>query len=376
MRRWGLWAGVLATLGVLGVLAVSVMPTQPMRKKPARQPIDFHSPTELIKQGQQVFRYDTFGDEAFFYEKLRLPFRVLVSMPAAARERSFGVVTDKTGKIVGIQEVRVNGRKEWGITCAFCHSTVDKNGNRLDGVPNSRLNAGAILALSPTFPMEERRRLMRWGRGRFDTTFMNEAEDHKDNPVKIMPPFNAKGDKHFNWNGFWDNVTDRNHYTADIVMHGQGRFPLRRFVPLDNKEAVAPEDDLIGPKMKALTAYNEALRPPRPGSVDERLAARGKELFSGRARCAECHTPPDYTNHAITPVKVVQTEPSRATTPPFDTGGYKVPSLRGVSFTGPPFFHDGSARSLREVLDHYDRIFKLGLSDDEKRALEAFLQSL
>lgn len=69
-------------------------------------------------------------------------------MPAAARERLFGVVADNDGLIVGIQEVNVNGRKEWGITCAFCHSTVDRGGNRLNGVPNARLNAGAILALS------------------------------------------------------------------------------------------------------------------------------------------------------------------------------------------------------------------------------------
>ncbi|HLL54188.1 MAG TPA: cytochrome-c peroxidase, partial [Myxococcaceae bacterium] len=67
-------------------------------------------------------------------------------------------------------------------------------------------------------------------------------------------------------------------------------------------------------------------------------------------------------------------------------GSFKTPSLRDVGRTA-PYFHDGSARTLEEVVEHYARggdpkasnprdIHPLHLTAGDKRSLVAFLRSL
>lgn len=58
-----------------------------------------------------------------------------------------------------------------------------------------------------------------------------------------------------------------------------------------------------------------------------------------------------------------------------DIGKMKGPVLRGLA-ARPPYFHNGSARSLRDVLDFYDKRFNIGFTGDEKRDLIAFLKAL
>ncbi|MBE0438003.1 MAG: hypothetical protein IBX56_19655, partial [Methylomicrobium sp.] len=135
--------------------------------------------------------------------------------------------------------------------------------------------------------------------------------------------------------------------------------------------------DLIGPKMPAVVAYLETLEPPapKPGSFDKDQAAMGEELFMGKAKCAECHTPPLFTNNKKVKPEVVGTDPKSANSPVFKDGTYKVPQLRGVWATG-PYFHDGSAKSLKDVVNHFNGQFKLNLNETEKDNLTEFLKSL
>ena len=69
-----------------------------------------------------------------------------------------------------------------------------------------------------------------------------------------------------------------------------------------------------------------------------------------------------------------------------DIGKFRTPTLRNIARTG-PYMHDGSAKTLEEVVEYYDQggeknrfldaaIFPLHLTDQEKRDLVAFLQSL
>jgi cytochrome c peroxidase len=157
-------------------------------------------------------------------------------------------------------------------------------------------------------------------------------------------------------------------------------------------------------------------------------AARGFELFTGKAGCAHCHTVAEsnalFTDQqlhntgvgyrqtmATTPQqRRVQLAPGTFVTmdtavvadasepPPSDLGRYeisedpndrwkyKTPGLRNVSLTA-PYMHDGSLATLREVVDFYDAggapnelldpaIRPLHLSDPEKDDLVAFLESL
>jgi cytochrome c peroxidase len=146
---------------------------------------------------------------------------------------------------------------------------------------------------------------------------------------------------------------------------------------------------------RALAAYERTLisrsSPYDRYLAGERLALteqqrRGLELFNGKAECMTCHNGPDLTDNQFSRVGLVGDDPGRAAIDPVSgpRGGFKTPSLREVSRTA-PYFHDGSAATLEEVIEHYARggnvtverdIHPLALSEDEKAALVAFLRAL
>jgi cytochrome c peroxidase len=58
-----------------------------------------------------------------------------------------------------------------------------------------------------------------------------------------------------------------------------------------------------------------------------------------------------------------------------DVGKFKGPILRGLAARA-PYFHNGSAQTLQDVVDFYDSRFQIGFTDQEKSDLVAFLNSL
>ncbi|MFZ1376706.1 MAG: cytochrome c peroxidase [Geothrix sp.] len=121
-------------------------------------------------------------------------------------------------------------------------------------------------------------------------------------------------------------------------------------------------------------------------------ARRGLDLFEGKARCFRCHNGPALSNQGFANLGVGMGRPNpdpgreAVTGDPEDRGRFKTPGLRNVALTW-PYFHDGSAASLEEVIDFYDRggepngnldprIRPLGLTPGEKRDLKAFLEAL
>ena len=140
--------------------------------------------------------------------------------------------------------------------------------------------------------------------------------------------------------------------------------------------------DLVTPKLPALRDYQLSLPTPPPpaGSFDVAAAQRGQQLFHGVARCSSCHTPPTYTDvlntanppllHSASEVGMDPVYASRSA-----TGAYRSTPLRAL-WQHPPYFHDGSAADLPAVVNHYDTLFNLGLSDSQKADLVEFLKSL
>ena len=126
-------------------------------------------------------------------------------------------------------------------------------------------------------------------------------------------------------------------------------------------------------------------------------ALRGRALFlSDRTRCFDCHFSPDFTGDEFRNIGLYDgtkyTDKGRflITKDSADLGKFKVPGLRNVAVT-PPYMHDGSLRTLDDVLDFYSDIYAviphpinmdsilfepLHLSADEKSDLKAFLMSL
>jgi cytochrome c peroxidase len=133
-----------------------------------------------------------------------------------------------------------------------------------------------------------------------------------------------------------------------------------------------------------LLDYQLSLQPPPApvGSFDANAARRGERLFHGKAACASCHIPPTYTDVSSGPdasVPVLHDAAAVGSEPVYAsrsaTGRYRATPLRGV-WQHPPYFHDGSAATLLAVVNRYDQLFGLNLSEHQKADLVEFLKSL
>src|SRR5438093_1538436 len=265
--------------------------------------------------------------------------------------------------------------KSLGITCALCHSTVDNAvtagvGGRVDGLPNRDLNVGAIVALSPVLPPAVRAVFNSWGPGKYDAEF---NRDGLNNPVVIPPALGLQGVALETYTGEGP-VTYWNNYVAVTQMHGHGSFS-DAVLGINIQQT----PDRVTPVLPVLRAYQLSLNtpPPREGSFDPAAAERGKQLFDATARCATCHIP----SLAFTDVNLgILHEPSETGMDPvramrLKNHKYRTTPLRALG-QHPPYFHDGSAATLLDVVEHYDRFFGLGLSPQEKKDLVEYLKSL
>jgi cytochrome c peroxidase len=98
---------------------------------------------------------------------------------------------------------------------------------------------------------------------------------------------------------------------------------------------------------------------PQPGrDFDPSAAKRGDELFSGKARCNNCHveplwTEPGWNPHKPSEVCVDAFQADRAPADAFAGSGYRTSPLAGI-FTHQKggFYHDGRFPTLRAVIDH------------------------
>jgi hypothetical protein len=357
--------------------------------------------------GQEIFRFDTFGDEQLWTDQLRmheviessldpqtaleLGLKVDVdALPPAVRE---GIVsgevdlTDpattvtliKLNAVVGImgKVERVRGRDrltEVGITCALCHSTVDDSfapgiGRRLDGWPNLDLDPGAIIAASPAVPADAKEIYSSWGAGFYDPRFNIDGES---TPLVIPPAYGLKDVALETFTGegpisYW------NSYVAVTQMGAHGSFSDPR-LGID----IVHKPDLVTPKLPRLLEYQLSLaKPPPPeDSFDRAAAERGAGVFAGAGKCATCHIPPLFTDvndgelHDAAETGMDPAYAARTT-----TKQYRTTPLRAL-WQHPPYFHDGSAATLRDVVDHYNFELELGLTEAEKLDLVEFLKSI
>jgi hypothetical protein len=282
---------------------------------------------QMIQEGRRIFRFDTFGSEAFWGDALQLH-------KAIAGEKHGGVgggVSPKTALAVGLKvdvdalppplqaELKagkvnlddpattialleldavvglkgfVDGKGNMtslGLQCAFCHSTVDNSlapgiGKRLDGWANRDLNVGAIVALAPNLkPFTDllgvdeatvKKVLLSWGPGRFDAVLDKDGKafrpDGGQAGTLIPPAFGLAGVNLHTWTGF-GSVPYWNAYVGATEMHGKGTFFDAR---LNGKEyPVAAKSgagntrttpDMLTAKLAPLHFYQLAIPAPRP----------------------------------------------------------------------------------------------------------------
>lgn len=121
-------------------------------------------------------------------------------------------------------------------------------------------------------------------------------------------------------------------------------------------------------------------------------AQRGKDVFFGKGRCVTCHVPPTFSDSLFhnlgVGMKAAKPDLGRyeVTKEEKDKGAFKTPGLRDLTRTA-PYMHDGTQKTLEEVVDFYDKggeanphldplVTKLGLTKEEKADLVAFMKAL
>lgn len=131
-------------------------------------------------------------------------------------------------------------------------------------------------------------------------------------------------------------------------------------------------EELTGPDFSQLSLT--APRPPA-GSFDAASARRGEQVFNGQARWVTCHVPPTFTEAGfeIHPPEHTGSDPAVAQRAP--SKGNRTAPLRALC-QHPPYFHDGSLRTLADVVAHYDRVRTLRLSAGQQRDLVEYPRSL
>lgn len=405
--------------------------------------VDPNDAAQMVNDGKQTFRFDTFGDEAFWGGTLQLhraiegaslggvgpgvsPSTALAvglkvdvdALPPsliAALKQGKANLADPATTLALLQLNSVVGLTGFfnpqgslssiGIQCALCHSTVDNSlapgiGHRLDGWANRDLNIGAITSLAPNLqPVADllgvdvatlKSVLGAWGPGKFDAELFLDGKGFRPDgttaAVLIPPAFGLAGVNLHTWTG-WGSVTYWNAFVANLEMHGKGtffdsrlndrvQFPIAAANGFGN---VRNTPDLITSKLAGLHIYQLSLPAPPPptGSFDPQAAQRGRELFTGVAKCSACHVPPLFTEpgwnmHSPSDIGVDDFQANRA-----PDKRYRTTPLKGLwTHTKGGFYHDGRFATLDDAVQHYNSFFDLGLSESQVSDLVEYLKSL
>jgi hypothetical protein len=452
-----------------GVIHVQVPPAQARNKKEKVRNFDAEiakNASEFLANGRQTFRFDTFGDEAFWGGTLQLHQTIKGAnlggvgpgiSPSTALSLGLKVDVDalpqplinqlKQGKVdlnspattvallklnavVGLRGFfQGDNLSSVGITCAICHSTVDNSFtfgvvHRLDGSANRDLDVGKIVAAAPDLSAfvnllgvsenTVRAVLNSWGPGKFDAELSLDGKAFNPQQVTdgvvtgtnvpgatlIPNAFGLAGYNQHTWTGAWGSIPYWNAFVAALEMHGVGRFfdprlnnaakfPIAAANGFADLPHISPDQDRITKKLPELHFYQLAIPAPAPEpGVDFNVAAaqRGDELFSGKAKCNDCHVEPLWTEpgwnlHTPAEIGIDSFQADRA-----PDGVYKTMNLAGIFvrenglFMNPAnkgrYYHDGRFKTLLDVVNHYNTRFSLGLTAQEKSDLVEYLKSL
>jgi len=307
---------------------------------------------EMLEEGREVFRYDTFGSEDFWGGQLRLHEAILGEkqggvgpgvtpkqalelglkvdvgklpkiLVSALRESAVSLENPETtvallraDSVVGLKGIFKDDKLvSLGMQCAFCHSTVDDSfakgiGSRLDGWPNRDLNVGAIAAAAPTLkPFADhlgvsedqvRKVFLSWGPGKYDAELNQDGKpfrpDGKSAATVLPAAFGLAGVNLHTYTG-WGSVTHWNAYVAITQMHGKGTFfdprlKDRSQFPLAAKaghDNIRNKPDRVTPKLAALNYYQLSLPAAEPAADSFDKASAGRGKVLFEGK-AQCST--------------------------------------------------------------------------------------
>ncbi|MBI3546531.1 MAG: cytochrome B6 [Gammaproteobacteria bacterium] len=142
-----------------------------------------------------------------------------------------------------------------------------------------------------------------------------------------------------------------------------------------------------GSQVQFMAEFQELLDfPPAPklgidGKLDPRKAneseMRGQAIFFGKGKCAECHTPPYYTDNTMHNLKVERFYKPRTINGMMASadGPIKTFPLRGIK-DSPPYLHDGRLLTLDDTVEFFNLVLETKLNEQEKKDLVNFMRAL
>lgn len=259
------------------------------------------------------------------------------------------------------------------VSCASCHkpehafADITPVSIGVDGLKGSRNTPSA---------MNQSGRNFQFWDGRMET-LEEQALGPIENPVEMDLPVSVAVEK--------------------LNKHSQYRkFFIKLFGHPADKKSLA---DAIAAFERTLETSNTAFDNYNSGKDTTQFSAsakRGREIFNVKGKCFDCHFGPDFTNDLFRNIGIFNGKDLNdsgrfvVTRDPSDIGKFKTPGLRNIAITA-PYMHNGMHKTLREVIDYYNEPDKfisnsvnrdtllakpLGLTEQEKQDLEAFLNSL
>jgi hypothetical protein len=318
---------LIKMIGVMTLLMMTLTQCEndddsgPPLDKPVLDPV-------MVAEGKDIFRFDTFGDEAFWTDLLHIDKAILgdanggfgsgvsptmalgVGLKVDAEALPASLVTEisagqvdlndpattvallKLDAVVGLKGSFDDSGKfiSLGVSCAVCHSTVDDSfapgiGKRLDGWANRDLNVGAIISLTDNakpvadlLKVDEatlRNVLAAWGPGRYDAVLFLDGKAARPDgtiaPNLIPAAYGMQGIDLTTYTG-WGNLSYWNNMVAVNEMHGIGNFSDPRLndaakYPIATENGlynITVSNDLVTSKLPALGEYQLSLDPPTP----------------------------------------------------------------------------------------------------------------
>jgi mono/diheme cytochrome c family protein len=422
---------------------------------PGREPAGYWEmlqnmkPEPLITPGARTQAEWTAAGQRVFRELDRIAARsydpkYFAILRSAEEFKKLGGYPQKDGTVFPLRLVPTGKGLAISISqCASCHVRTMPDGSQLDGAPTEERGNGFLGQLAQaearTFFMGDSLAMLQWRSFAVPWIADDIHDGLKTMPQKevvqlfssaifpgMFPRFN--GSVYFpNKGSDLIGVGERKYLDATATHRQRNPEDIARYAALvsccdvaefgphhmlsDQQRVVQNpfSDDLL----YALAQYIVSLEPPKNPNLGDPRSTQGKQVFE-RAGCANCHTPPLYTNNKLTlaqgyrPPKdhpfaadilsiSVGTDPNLALKTRKGTGFYKVPSLKGLWYRG-LYGHDGSAASLEDwfnparLRDDYvptgfkgyqtehrsvpGHEFGLDLEANDKAALIAFLRTL
>lgn len=256
------------------------------------------------------------------------------------------------------------------MSCASCHNPVL---GWSDGLPTAKGFKSKVLGrASPTIINTGYNLIQMWD-GR-----KKSLEDQAMGPMEATVEMNMDTAKLFNWLN--ENDTYRSAF--------QRAYPNKPIDADTVSKAIASYERTI---VSRNSRFDRWIHGNKKAMTPQEI--NGFKLFVGRAGCAVCHSAPNFTDdgfHNIGLASFGEGDPDmgRYAQRPLKLmkGAFKTPTLRDITRTA-PYFHDGSATTLDEVIQHYSdggvvttnlspNMKKIELCGSEKEDLVAFLNAL